>query len=316
MRFNKYMKLRNHYDGKNLSWWLTYNLGLRDAKYVATEKLHGANFSVWVFPDGEVRAGKRSSFLGDDAKFYRWKEAMEEEAFLEWLEEAKDHAKDRVSPLVYYGELFGGGVQKEVDYGPHQRVRFFDIYDPKRDEYWAPADVYAAIPENMRVPHVGFYNGIDAALACGDAFPTLLNPTPGNVCEGVVVRPWNKTYQTEVGERFAIKKKNDKFKEKAKVPKTHKVPKEIPHEVLAALDLITPYITPQRLSNVISHHGEPTGMEQFGQYLKLFVCDVRDEALLENPHAEDGLDKKGRGTVWKTVGGHCSAVLRAHIINR
>lgn len=310
MRFHKYMKLRNHYDGKNLSWWLTYNPGLRDAKYVATEKLHGANFSVWVFPDGSRRCGKRSSFLSEDANFYRWKEAMAEEALNEWLD-----SLNVKSPLCFYGELFGGGVQKEVNYGPHQRVRFFDVYDVERDEYWAPKDVYDFIPEHLRVPHVSFFAGIDQALACDDTFPTLLNPTEGNICEGVVVRPWNKTYKTEVGERFAIKKKNDKFKEKAKVPKTYKTPKETPKEVLAALDIITPYITPQRLSNVVSHHGEPTGMEQFGEYLKLFVRDVRDEALLENPHVEDGLDKKGRGTVWKTVGTHCATTLRAYIIN-
>lgn len=315
MKFNRYMKIRNHYDNKNTAWWLTWNHGLRDAKYVATEKLHGANFSVWVNPDGTVRCGKRSGFLGEEANFYRWREAMEEPALVEWLEGVKADVAKRKHALCFYGELFGGGVQKEVNYGPHQRIRFFDVFDPERDEYWAPKDVYDYIPEHLRVPHVGFYNGIDAALDAEDAFPTLVNPTEGNICEGLVIRPWNMTYKTKVGERFAIKKKNALFKEKAKVPAKSDKRLKINPAVTAALDIITPYITPQRLSNVVSHMGEPSGMKDFGPYLRAFVLDVKGEALLENPHVEDGLDKKERSTVWKTVGSHCSNLLRGYIIN-
>jgi len=316
MKFNRYIKLRNHYDAKNLSWWLTWNHGLRDAKYVATEKLHGSNFSVWVYPDATIRTAKRSGFLNKDSSFYRWNEAMDEPQLVEWLKSACAFVARRRQPLCFYGELFGAGVQKEINYGPIQRIRFFDVYDPELDEYWSPAAMYEFIPETLRVPHVGFYAGINSALACDDAFLSLINPVEGNICEGVVIRPFNKTYQTDVGERFVIKKKNDKFKEKAKVAKRHKSTKEIPKEVLASLDIITPYITPQRLSNVISHEGEPTGMEQFASYLRSFIQDVRDDCLLENPHFDDGLDKKGRQTVWKTVGTHCSIMLKAYMINK
>jgi len=315
VRFNKYMKLRNHYDSRSLTWWLTWNLGLRDAKYVATEKLHGANFSTWVMPNGTVKYGKRSGFLSEDESFFRWKEAVEHEDFVAFIDAMKHRTARLRRSLVFYGELFGGGIQKQVDYQPQQCVRFFDVYDPEKNEYWAPKDVYELIPEALRVPHVGFYNGINEAMNAQHEFPTLLNPREGNTCEGVVIRPWNKTYQTEADKRFAIKKKNDKFKEKAKVPRARKEPKEMPPEVIAALDIIIPYVTPQRLSNVISHEGEPQDMTEFGKFLRLYIQDVRDECLQENPHFHDSLGKKEAETVWKMVGAHCSAILKDKIIN-
>lgn len=315
MRFSKYPSINNHYDAKNLGWWLTRNIGLRDAKYVATEKLHGANFSVWVFPDGTHRVAKRSAFLGEADTFYHWKEAFDESTLQAFLIDFKLTVATLNRPLVLFGELFGAGVQKEVNYGIAHRIRFFDIYDPERDEYWAPAQLYDCVPEHLRVPHVGFFSGIDSALACDDAFPSLLNPVPGNTCEGVVIRPFNKTYQTETGSRFIIKKKNEKFKEKANVQKSAKTSDKLSTEVTAVVDVVMPYITSQRLSNVISHNGNPTGMEQFGLLFGLFMQDVRNECLQENPRLEDALDKKDRKTAWKIIGTHCSSMLRAYMIN-
>lgn len=314
MRFARYIKLRNHYDAKHLAWWLTHNQGLRDAKYVATEKLHGANFSVWVASDGTIRYAKRSGFISDDASFFDWKSAFAEHAFNTWLTTTcKERAANIPGGLVLYGELFGGNIQKEVDYGEVKHIRFFDVFEPVRNVYWAPKDVYEFIPEELRVPHVGFYDGLEAALAQNDTFLTLLNPVAGNICEGIVIRPWNAAYATEAGEQFIIKKKNAKFSETSK--RSSFVAKEIPDDVIAALNVVLPYVTRQRLTNVISHYGEPEGMSQFGEYLRRFIDDVKIECLFENPLVADGLDKKSKGIMWKTVSTHCATLLKEYIIN-
>ena len=87
-------------------------------KWVALEKIHGANFSLTVTGGGLVKAARRRAYLEDGERFYGvWDEA----GFLEGeIEKAKrlfqavfemqgDQAGGGVDTVIIFGELFGGG---------------------------------------------------------------------------------------------------------------------------------------------------------------------------------------------------------------
>lgn len=81
-------------------------------KWVATEKVHGANFSFTVTDTGSVKAAKRGGYLGDKERFFG---VHQQRGFLKGERErvqAVFHAvRERfrdVSSVTVYGELFGG----------------------------------------------------------------------------------------------------------------------------------------------------------------------------------------------------------------
>lgn len=314
MKFNRYVSLENHYQARYIEKWVGYNPDLRTCEYVATEKLHGSNFSIWVV-DGELSYGRRKGFIDSDIKFYRYQEALAEPELIEFLKPFQDMSKTPGHNIVFYGELFGQGVQDEVKYQSNQRFRVFDVLrlsEDNEDKWLSPQEVYDLVPEHLRVPHIKIVkSGIQDALALSNVFPSTLNPIEGNICEGIVIRPWNKNYiDPNTGSMFIIKSKNKNFSEKSKPAKKLK---EVDPVVQDALNVAVAFVTPQRLSNVISHIGEPEGMKQFGIYNKAFVEDVRTDVLKEHPEFNE-LDKTQMKALWKRVSSECSNVLRARLM--
>lgn len=104
--------------------------------WVATEKIHGANFVIGFTAD-RVMFGKRKAWLTDDDAFFGWRLiAVELEA------RVRDVARQvAAAQLVCYGELFGGRyphpevaavpglgpVQTGVWYAPDLRWAMFDV---------------------------------------------------------------------------------------------------------------------------------------------------------------------------------------------
>ncbi|MBA2540072.1 MAG: RNA ligase, partial [Deltaproteobacteria bacterium] len=123
MRFRAYPKIGNATDKAGGLW-------------VATEKLHGANFVIGVA--GEVvRFGKRKDWLAPDASFFGWQLIAPELA-----DRARCIARALDAPqVVCFGELFGGAyphpdvpsapglsaVQTGVWYAPDLRWAMFDL---------------------------------------------------------------------------------------------------------------------------------------------------------------------------------------------
>lgn len=85
--------------------------GVGDAHWVATEKIHGAQFMIGV-GDGEVAFGKRKAWLADDEPFFGWQALRRE---LEHGARALCEALARPGTLYLYGELFGGAYPSASD---------------------------------------------------------------------------------------------------------------------------------------------------------------------------------------------------------
>lgn len=130
MRFRSYPKIGGNADKLGGPW-------------IATEKLHGANFVIGV-ADGDVWFGKRKEWLEPDAAFFGWQLIVAELA-----DRARVLAGELAAPqVVCYGELFGGAyphpdvpavpglsaVQTGIWYSPDLRWAMFDALVARDDD--------------------------------------------------------------------------------------------------------------------------------------------------------------------------------------
>lgn len=179
------------------------------ATWVATEKVHGANFVVAI-AGGEVAFGKRKDWLAPDAAFFGWQLLAPE---------LTDCARELAAgvgaaQVVCYGELYGGGyphadvaalpgmapVQTGIWYAPDVRWIVFDVLvatgDDDDGELLAFADVeqVAARAGIDVVPVLGRGRLGDlerVPVSAPTELPARLGlpPIAGNLREGFVLKP-------------------------------------------------------------------------------------------------------------------------------
>lgn len=215
MRFRTYPKIGGSADKAGGAW-------------VATEKLHGANFLVAIEGDA-VRFGKRKDWLAPDAAFFGWQLVAPELA-----ERARELARRAgAAQVVCYGELLGGAyphpdvpavpglgaVQTGVWYAPELRWVMFDVLvaadDADDGELLAFAEVEALAAEaGVLVAPVLGRGRRDELERLEVAAPTELParlglpPIPGNQREGYVLKPDRRM---AAGERPHLKRKLPDF---------------------------------------------------------------------------------------------------------
>ena len=164
----------------------------------------------------------------------------------------------------------------------------------------------------MYVPIIGYFDGLDAALEVDIDFDSKFNPIEGNGAEGVVIRPFKKNYYF-MHDKCIIKKKSEKFKEKASSKKGGSGG-GLKGELLEISNEICSYVTENRLMNVISHMGEPDGMQQFGEYIKEFIRDVHEDVRGDMKERLDKLEKVDKKKVFKDSGKKAAAMLRNYFM--
>jgi|GEM_PF-4133882 len=198
-----------------------------------------------------------------------------------------------------YGELFGAGVQKGVDYGPEKRILFYDLC---KDEEMQPSGDMIEIMkilglEKFLVPIMATVDGLEEAMEFDIAFDSREGPSDvqagKNLCEGVVIKPLHKMFSTEQGSVFMIKKKGEDFKEKQQA-KAKKPPVEIAPEVQVVRDEFESYLTDERLQGIFSKEGEIDKPSQLGEYIRFFIDDARGDFLKDHRDALQALEKNDK----------------------
>ena len=282
--FRKYFKIEGTWRPNEILWWLEKYPELRNETYVLQEKIHGANVS-WVFePDGTMSIAKRGSIIKDE-NFYNHK--LMYELYGDVIILLRDYAYDNNCSMNIYGEWFGEGIQKGVNYGPGKQLRFFDVI--VNDVLLTPFevdDLFSLLNiEDMMVPVLGQVDTLRKALD----FPiekvvTDIYPEGKSTIEGIVIKPYYNTFfefndpdgpSTKLGSTFYLKKKSDEFKEKQS--KKRKPGVNQPPHVERIKNNFSDYITENRLSNVFSKHGEIQSDKDIGKYIKLMLEDAKEE---------------------------------------
>ena len=285
MEFVKFSSLDNTYP-QNLIDKLQYE-GKDAGLWIATEKLHGANFSFWC--DGkEVKVASRTQFV--DGTFYNCQAVINK--YSDKVLSLFHSIPNNPSQIVIYGELFGGNVQKEVEYGEKD----FRAFDMTIDGKVIHKLTQRSWCEGSGISNAPFISSGSLAkcLALENTFKSTLTPedyTDDNVAEGLVIEPVIPTWFNN-GSRVYFKNKTASFSEKKAKPKNQVF--DLSEDESALLNEIIAYNTEQRVSNVISKIGVVTNKD-FGRILGLTTQDILEEFTKDTERDP----KKEAETNWK-----------------
>lgn len=309
LKFTRYNSIENVQHAKTMA---QIDLqGISKENWVVSEKVHGANFSIWM--DGnEIRFAKKSGFVKEGENFYSFSRIQED------LKRKVTYLLKTVLPnansLRICGELFGGSfkhpdvpnidvktIQKGILYSPDIEFMAFDIYV---DDLLVNQDEFdrLAYASGLFYARVLFKGTLDECLAYPNEYNSTIPELLGypkltdNVCEGNVIKPTEPTFFGNES-RVILKNKNEKWSEKSK---ERKAPKQVVKLSDAGKEKVTTliqYVTENRLRNVLSKIGEVT-QKDFGKILGLMTQDVLEDYnkdfsdLPELEKAEDKLVKK------------------------
>lgn len=280
VEFKKYSSLDNHHKERAVN---TARALAGNVPWLATEKLHGCNFSLWT--DGtDVSPAKRSGWIQSTGKFYRCTEVVEAHVpkvknLFNDLKQTLGKVGITLTHIAVFGELVGPGVQREVFYGDEKNFYAFDIlaFAEGAEEPWFldfDAVVYNCESHEIEtVPVVGTYGSLDQALEEANEFDSIVAGKEDNMTEGLVLRPSTER-KTKTGHRLLIKSKNLKFSERKQNVAAKKV-KVLTPEAQAEWGMFATYLTDNRLSNVLSKFEE--GELDFGKTMQAFVSDAMTE---------------------------------------
>jgi Rnl2 family RNA ligase len=236
--------------------------------WVAHEKLHGANFSIWVSKD-TIRYASRNQWV--DETFYNCQDVLDN--LKPHLHQLQDHIKDCSNPdkvLTIFGELFGDKIQKGVIYPQGKHFMAFDIMTNYAYIDYRNFIDYCA---TFNIPTVPFINAgtLESVLQLPVEFLTRLNPIEGNVAEGLVIKP-NQPLFFPNGSRVIFKRKSARFVEKNHTKRTFTNPKNLSGYALELVRELEPYINENRLNCVISKLGQ-VQLEDFNKLQGLLIQD-------------------------------------------
>lgn len=270
MEFKKYSSLENAHREKFTD--ACRNLGIKE--WVATVKVHGANFGFICDETCEITPFKRTSTIGKNPDtgaydFYGCNNVVEE-----YTQKVKELANLVGGPVQVYGELYGQGVQKEINYGEKDFI-MFEVLTKKG---WLKWDEIVQLGKQTSIPTVPELarGSLEEMLSLSTDFACPLSPT-SDKAEGYVVKPLYDVDTTlTTGSRPIIKNKSKAFSEKKqKVPKK---PFKLPEHIKPIMEEFNCYLTENRLNNVLSKmDATSVTHKDFGKVLGAFVQDAKSE---------------------------------------
>jgi len=327
MKFKKFNSIDNFHRQKTIDYYIQMGYTKSDIEWVATNKVHGANFSYWT--DGSVvKEAKRSGFLKEDEYFYGNSRLPYKDDILFIIDDLG------AKSLAIYGEIFGGNyphqsvrkiqdasvVQKGVYYYPDNDFIIFDVVIDGKFLTWDEIKKFGFSYDFIVVPEIA-RGTFDDVIKTPEVFadPVYrqygLPPIENNLSEGLVIKPVIPIF-TPNGDRVMVKKKNPKFAEKSNKPAKAKNPIILDSEEKAILDEMSLYLNNNRLRNVLSHGeiGEIT-QKSFGKLLGFFAKDALVAFSKDNPDVLDSLEKKSRKKIQKEFNKIAGDIIRPNFVN-
>jgi len=305
MEFKKYPSLINHYKVDDLSWWLNKYPELGHQSYVVTEKLHGSCLTVNITKDS-IDFGSRVALIESDNKFYGYK--CIKESHKEMFEILQEYLKiSKIDNLTLYGEFFGKGIQKGVQYGEKQ-YRIFDLaIEGKLVPFYTLQSVFKILQlEEYLIPIYKVASSFKEAYNYDIEKDSVILGIENNQIEGVVIKPYRTVYMDN-DKLFSVKKKNEKFKEN--IPR---VRKEVPQDLMDKKEDFALYVNDNRLQSAFSKLGIIQRFEDLAKYTRFIMEDVEIDYIKDNGI----IDKKERKVISKLGNKKCIGLLKNYILNK
>jgi len=338
MEFYKYPSITNSYSSKFLGYVGEAGFASEDVVYAVQEKIHGANFAIYVDANGAELA-TRSHKLAENESFYNIgaiEESLKQTA-LEFYQIAKraicePFDFDDYDGFIIHGELCGGSypniksqqkaVQKGVYYSPNLEFFAFDVTGVNKisvpdidnkpilvDKHTLlDVDVaeYFAVRAGFHWTPILFEGSLEECLQLPNEFKSQIAYNLGlpeidepNICEGVVIKPFKPLFLHN-GSRVIFKNKNEKFSEKTRTPKVKIELSENLQRVIAEARL---YVTEPRYDNVTSKMDAINYDDKslIGVLIQNLTRDIFEEINRENPELFIELEKEDQKQVNRAV---------------
>lgn len=320
--FRKYARITNSYDAKFLAKIAELGLYASDVKWSVSEKLHGANLSVYCDGIG-MEIASRNGMLGETQSFYNV-DSIKPELF-RIASTLQAYFKETVK---VYGELVGGAyphpdvqktnmgmIQKGVFYCPDIQFSVFDIM--VGDSYLSVDEMEEACLVFDILHQDSLFRGtLTECLAFPNdnrsEFSDLMDlpPIDDNITEGVVIKPIHTVFMGDT--RIILKNKNEQFAEKNSAKK--RLPKEVvelSEEMTEVLESFDQYINVNRLDTATSKLGEVENTK-IGIFMKELHTDVILDAVSDgfNP---DYYEKSEIKIINKFINDQCKKLIFGRI---
>lgn len=273
-----------------------------DLPAIKTEKIHGANFSVYINSRGRVRFGSRNQYLCRESNFFNFQRFFTEERMDRMIEAAKDFLPEGWTIRVF-GELFGGHdavgikpVQKEIHYDGDIQFRVFHAQlilptEEVQDLEWGEVIAYANSLELPLVPIIS--EGSLSDLYSEEIEKSSVLSSKGDIAEGYCYR----LLDNQEGKPVILKRRTTNYCEtKGKIEGGKLVEKTFDPVILVLLEKVRNLITSQRVSNVNSHHGF-VGMPCFKDLHSAVMEDIKKDA-----ESDIGVDATAFKVINKDIG--------------
>lgn len=312
--FRKYSSIENHYRQKYILNCISQKPGLENAKFVAREKIDGANIQIYFKKGHAVKFGKRSSFLSEGDSFFNIEQAKKDNyEIIKRIDTAVQGSSVVPNEIRLYGELYGPGINGRVDYGNEVRMSFFDVELDnvlQTQQSFEEFCSFFSIKDKI-VPLIGYYDSLMEALQASCNFNSKILDKDNNPAEGIVIKSYDELFTMGNGSVFVLKKKSDAFKEKETGKKGPKPKENLPEDVIRFMLEFRSYVTKNRLIGIFSKHGEIQEVCQMGKYIQLLIEDAREDFLKDNT-LPDTIDKKLEKKIFN-VGGHAANLLKEYL---
>lgn len=282
--FKKYMSLDNSYQNKHIQRWIDIFPRLNKSLFAIEEKLHGANVSVLISDNG-FRFFARNHELDENEGFYGYKEHLVKKYDTEFRILDKIRRENGYKTIRLYGEYFGSNIQKGVFYGAEKQYKVFDMYID--DVLILPYHRYNFFTRNEELSRLfhppldivdGLYNALDYNTVFRSEYTPENYPSEyKNICEGIVIKPYDIEFKDNNGSHFYLKKKNEEFLERQKATK----PVIQDSSLVRYRELYNEFITEQRIDTATSKLGEFNNIKQMGEFMKEILSDAEKDFFNE-----------------------------------
>lgn len=331
-KFKRYPSIVNSYQDKAINQIEISGLTGDVVLWSVSEKIHGANLGA--YSDGvDTQFASRSQFVNDS--FYGLFNGLDNDITLNINAIASDIMGNNpdVEYIIIYGELFGGAyphddverlnnvskIQDRVFYQPDVGFSAFDIYcvAGNNSYFLGVADFYELCVKYDLFHSVELFNGsFNEVMEYSNEFESTLPDRVGlpdlesNVCEGVVMKPYNCAEYSS-GERIILKSKNLKFTEKTN-RKSILTIVELTPEQKNAIEIAETYINQNRLDAVLSKQGGKITQQLIGKFIGMLSQDAIEE-MNNDSDALTALVKSDRRVITKHIQALSKKIVLANV---
>ncbi len=280
MNFKKYNSIENSYQQKNILKFMQRMPDAFKQKWIVRSKLDGANIQLLLQPNEPMKVGKRTSYVEQGDPFFDiWTTLKNYSVQLQYVQ---DYCNAANTPLRFYGEIYGPGINGRVNYGETKKIALFDL---EQGDILMPQFALISCLEGLRMtnllpPLMGIFDTFEQALDQNPEYDSKILGIPNNPEEGLVIQPYEENIILPTGERFILKKKGVKFLESEN--KNHKPKKEVSGETISKLQSFQSYINENRMLSTFSKHGEIADKTQMGDYIRWILEDAKEDFYKDN----------------------------------